>query len=79
MAHACGTFYDLAIDLRLRHLDQPVLNSALGAARKRNLGDAWAWHRRDLTDISPLVACTLALFGHASTKPDQSFVPRRVR
>jgi phage terminase large subunit-like protein len=79
MAQACGTFYDLATDLRLRHLDQPMLNSALGAARKRNLGDAWAWHRRDLTDISPLVACTLALFGHASSKPAQTFVPRRVR
>lgn len=79
MGQACGMFYDLATDRRLRHLDQPVLNSALGAARKRNLGDAWAWHRRDLTDISPLVACTLALFGHVTTKLDPSFVPRRVR
>jgi phage terminase large subunit-like protein len=79
MGRACGMFYDAATEGRLKHLDQPVLNSALGAARKRNLGDAWAWHRRDLTDISPLVACTLALFGHATTKPEQSFIPRRVR
>lgn len=79
MAQACGAFYDTAIDRRLRHLDQPLLNSALGAARKRNLGDSWAWHRRDLTDISPLVACTLALYGHTTAKQTATFVPRRVR
>ena len=28
------------------HLDQPVLNAAVAAARKRALGDAWAWARR---------------------------------
>jgi hypothetical protein len=28
------------------------------------LGDAWAWSRKSsAVDISPLVACTLALFG----------------
>lgn len=79
MAQACGAFYDTAVDRRLRHLDQPLLNSALGAARKRTLGDAWAWHRRDLTDISPLVACTLALYGHTTAKQTATFVPRRVR
>jgi len=81
MAQACGLFFDEATGRRLRHLDQPVLNAALGAARKRPLGDAWAWHRRDLTDISPLVAATLALFGHVrstSVRKPQVFVPRRI-
>jgi hypothetical protein len=60
---ACGAFFDAAMEHRLRHIGQPLLNSALGAARQRPLGDAWAWHRRDYTDISPLVSVTNALYG----------------
>ena len=64
MAQACGAFFDAAQERTLTHYAQPALNSALGGATKRNLGDAWAWHRRDTTvDISPLVAVTLALHG----------------
>jgi phage terminase large subunit-like protein len=79
MARACGAFYDLTASGRLRHIDQPALNSALGAARKRSLGDAWAWHRRDSTDITPLVAVTLAAFGLSQPRKVEAFVPRRVR
>jgi phage terminase large subunit-like protein len=60
---ACGSFYDHAMERKLRHIGQPLLNAALGSARKRDLGDAWAWHRRDYTDISPLVSVTNALYG----------------
>jgi hypothetical protein len=60
---ACGAFYDAATTAAFRHIGQPLLNAALGAARKRPLGDAWAWHRRDQTDISPLVAVTNAHYG----------------
>ena len=63
VGQACGQFYDAAMEDRLRHFSQPQLNSALGAARKRALRDAWAWHRKDTTDISPLVAVTLAHWG----------------
>ena len=62
LTQACGGFYDDASEGRLRHIDQPELDSALNAARRRPLGDAWAWHRKDATDISPLVAVTLARF-----------------
>lgn len=77
MAQACGRFYDLVAAGDLRHLgNQPNLNAAVDAARKRNLGDAWAWRRKDGShDISPLVAVTLALFGHdlqATKKPKRS-------
>ncbi len=66
MGQACGAFYDAVKNGRLRHLGQPKLNVAVDKARKRKLGDAWAWHRQDsTTDLSPLVAVTLALFGHA--------------
>lgn len=64
MKQACGQFYDAAMNGSLRHSNQPQLNSALGVARKRDLGDAWAWHRRDSgDDITPLVASTLAVWG----------------
>lgn len=69
MAQACGNFYDGVVDSgTVHHIDQPQLNSALGAARKRPLGDAWAWNRKTPTaDITALVACTLALFGAQSS------------
>lgn len=61
---ACGQFYDTVIEGAFRHLDQPELNRALTAAKKRSMGDAWAWARKTTdTDISPLVAVTLALYG----------------
>lgn len=65
MVAGCGKFYDLATQGRLRHIDQVPLNAAIAGSKKRNLGDAWAWHRRDISvDVSPLVAATLALQAH---------------
>lgn len=67
MAQACGAFYSDVVEAKsLRHLNDRSLFDALMGARKRKLGDAWAWHRRDsATDISPLVAVTLAWHGVA--------------
>jgi hypothetical protein len=49
------------------------LNDALAGARRRRLGDAWAWDRRDSTvDISPLVAATLARHGLDRHRPKRS-------
>jgi phage terminase large subunit-like protein len=62
-AAASAQFYDAVISAAVRHLDQPVLNAAVSAARKRVLGDAWLWARRIGTDVSPLVAVTLARYG----------------
>jgi phage terminase large subunit-like protein len=64
-AQACGALYDAVIERKVAHLDQPVLNQAVAAARKRVLGDAWAWARRTGGDVSPLVAVTLARYGLA--------------
>jgi hypothetical protein len=46
----------------MHHLGQPELNDAALIAKRRPLGDAWAWSRKSSTDvsISPLVAVTLA-------------------
>lgn len=48
----------------VQHLDDRVLNTAAGAARKRNVGDGrFAWGRRSSTSsIAPLVAVTDAWF-----------------
>jgi len=62
MATACGKFFDLAVAGNVRHIGQPPLSGAVAGAKRRKLGDAWAWHRREVSvDVSPLVACTLAL------------------
>jgi hypothetical protein len=68
MTQACGAFFDMVVDGSVAHLGQPKLNVAVDAGRKRTVGDAWAWHRRDASsDISPLVAVTLA--SHVLGKP----------
>ncbi len=64
MAQACGSFYDAVIEGRLRHVNDRELNDAVDGATKRNLGDAWAWDRKNpLVNIAPLVAVTLAAHG----------------
>lgn len=66
MGQACGMFFDAVTESKVRHQSDPRLNNALAAARKRPLGDAWAWHRKGVSDISPLVASTLALWGFST-------------
>lgn len=74
MAQACGDFYDDVNAGLFRHMGDPLMSAAIGAAKKRPTGDAWLWSRKDLTDISPLVAMTGArahwLNTHASTEPE---------
>jgi len=68
MAQACGGFLDAVTNDRLRHIDQPLLNSAVGCSRKRAIGEAWAFNRKDATnDITPLVSVSLALWGFAQS------------
>ena len=69
-AQACGQFFDAVADKQLRHLGQLELIAAVRHAAKRQLGDAWAWSRRSSSvDISPLVGCTLALWGLTDASP----------
>jgi hypothetical protein len=71
MAQACGAFFEDVVEHKgLRHIDQRPLNAALACARRRPVGDAWAWGRRSSDgDISPLVAVTLARHGLATAEP----------
>jgi hypothetical protein len=64
LANACGRYFDAVMERQLRHTDQPQVNLAMSVARKRPLGQAWAWNRKTATsDITPVVAQTLALYG----------------
>jgi hypothetical protein len=67
---ACGLLYEQVMSNRLRHLDDPVLAAAVAGATKSPLGDAWKWSRRNSsTDITPIVAVTLALWGWSQYRP----------
>ena len=67
MAIACAKFYDAAMEGSLAHTNQPQVNAALSTARKRMLGAGWAWNRKNAaSDITPIVAETLALWGAQS-------------
>lgn len=67
MAEACGLFFDSVMRGEVRHRNPPELLAAIDGAARRTLNDRWAWSRRNSgTDISPLVAATLALFGARS-------------
>jgi phage terminase large subunit-like protein len=71
---ACGMFLTAVVDGTLRHIGQPELDVAVANTARRDVGDGgWLWSRlRSSVDISPLVAVTLALWGHSTipaTKP----------
>lgn len=74
MGRACGRFFDMLNQQTLLHLpdaDQPQLADAVRGATLRPLGHggAFAWNKLGTDiDISPLVACTLALYGAFTTK-----------
>ena len=69
-ARACGAFLDAVNDARLRHGGTDELAAAATGAGKRPVGDAFAWSRKaSSVDISPLVACTLALWGASGERP----------
>jgi hypothetical protein len=76
LVHACGLFYDAIADGQVHVRTVTPLDEAVDAARKRQLGDRWAWSRKSsATDISPLVAVTLA-YWHArseSSRPQREW------
>jgi hypothetical protein len=66
-AAANGGFYDAVVERSLRYVPRPALDAAVAGAATRPLGDAWAWARKGLSsDITPLVAVSLARWGHAT-------------
>lgn len=76
-AEACGTFTGMCVpregnEPTFVHSNQDVLAKAVAGAAQRKLSELWAWDRANsAVDISPLVAATLAVWGHRKqvTKP----------
>ena len=62
-ARACGDFHDAARKARVTHRGDYRLTEAVVNASKRKVGDQWAWQRRGKSDITPLMAATLARWG----------------
>jgi hypothetical protein len=69
VAKAYGLFYDSfagtdPASRNVRHIGQTELTAAVAGAVRRQLGEGFAWDRRNAsTDITPLVAATNALYG----------------
>jgi hypothetical protein len=67
MAQAAGDVFDAVAERTVRIVPRPALDAAVAGARQRPLGDSWAWARKGLSvDICPLVALSLARWGHAT-------------
>ena len=77
MAAACGAFYDDVVNGRLYHRGDTELDAAVAGAARRGLANAWTWERRaGVVDIAPLVAVTLARWGHAGGPSEGVFRAR---
>lgn len=64
---AYGMFLDKCAARTVRHRGQPELTAAVSGAKERKMGEAAAWARRtSVSDITSLVACTLALWQSAT-------------
>jgi phage terminase large subunit-like protein len=67
---ACANIFDAVQEKRLVHPGHPDLDLAVSSASKRDVGDRWAWARKQSTgDISMLEAVTLALWAATNTAP----------
>jgi hypothetical protein len=72
MTSACALLWDGVLSGRVIHRGQPVLDEAVAVARKRPVGERWAWGRRTSAgSIAPLVAASLAYYGvtNANVRP----------
>lgn len=65
VGQAFGMFLDAVTAGDLRHLGDPILRDAIAGAKKRPIGDAFTWDRKNYAiDVTPLAAATLALWGY---------------
>lgn len=58
--NACASFEQSVREGRLFYEEAPELNAAVAGAKKRSVGDRWAWGRKGADDISPLEGATIA-------------------
>lgn len=77
-ARSCGSFYDAVQSKTISHIDDPNLRAAIIGSSKRPLGDSWAWNRQSTTNITPLVAVTLARYGVITQTEDIPVVRSKI-
>lgn len=77
-ARACGNFYDAVQARSVCHLGDDNLRQAILGSAKRPLGDAWAWNRRSTSNITPLVAATLAHYGMTNLPTEVPILRSRI-
>ena len=69
MKAACAGFMGGIVGGQVRHSGQHQLTNALAHAGKRDVEGGWAWSRRNpRSDITPIVAATLAVWGARSRR-----------
>lgn len=67
LGFATGQFHDRVRDRSMRHISQPAMDVAIEGAVTKKLGEAQVWDRNaSMTDISPLVAASWALYALAN-------------
>lgn len=57
---ACSGVFTAVSERTLRHSHYPELDAAVDGARKRDVGDRWAWGRKGDVTVEPLEAVTFA-------------------
>ncbi len=57
---ACSGVFTAVSEKALRHANYPDLNAAVDSARKRDVGDRWAWGRKGDDHVVQLEAATFA-------------------
>jgi hypothetical protein len=62
-AKADNALYDSVLLGTIRHGNEPALNTAVRAAKWRHVNETRVLGRKGETDISPLIAASLALYG----------------
>ena len=61
VAQTCGALFDAVKTGEFRHRGEPALDISVRASKPRPAGDAWVFERRGQSDVTPLLAMTLAL------------------
>lgn len=68
LAASAVAFSNMISENKIRHIDQPALSTAVAGAKRRDVGDSWAFGRKHSSvDISPVVAAALAAWSHLQT------------
>jgi hypothetical protein len=69
---SCGMFFDAFEHGSIVHDGNMALEAAVRGAAQRTVADAWGWSRKhSRSDITPLVAATIAHWAEATTKTEQ--------